>query len=72
MAEPGSIAGKTGKFALARATFLKVLEAERIAEAHDVRGYITCKQHPSALPHQRDLPRAMPGEMNHFEAARDI
>jgi hypothetical protein len=71
MAKPGSIERKTGKFALALATFLQILEADGITEAHKVRAYIAREQHSSRTPQQRDLPRAMPGSMNDFESASD-
>src|SRR5215469_17282878 len=71
MDKPGSIEGETGKFALAHTTFLQVLEANGIAEAHDVRAHISREQHSSRTPQQRDLSGAMPGDMNYFEASRD-
>jgi hypothetical protein len=71
MAEPGCIEGKTGKFSLARTTFLQTLEADGITEAHDVHAYVTREQHSSWTPQQRDLSRAMSRSMNHFEAASD-
>src|ERR1700756_5238707 len=71
MTKPGSIEWKIGKFALAHPTFLQVLEANGITEAHDVRAHISGEQHSSRAPQQRDLPGAMPGDMNYFEATCD-
>src|SRR5215469_14234480 len=71
MAKPGSIEGKTGKFALALTTFLQILEANGITKAHDVRAHISREQHSSRTPQQRDLSGAMPGDMNYLEAACD-
>src|SRR5215469_11755081 len=71
MAKPGSIEGKTGKFALAHTTFLQVLEANGITETHDVCAHVSREQHSSRTPQQRNLSGAMPGNMNYFEATRD-
>ena len=72
MTKPGSIEWKIGKFALAHPTFLQVLEANGITEAHDVRAHISCEQHSFRTPQQRDLSGAMPGDMNYVEATRDL
>ena len=71
MAKPGGIEGKTGKFALARTTFIQILEADGISETHEVHAHIAREQHPSRTPQQRDLSCAMPRSVNNFEAARD-
>src|SRR5215469_3168899 len=71
VAEPDSIEWKTGKFALAGTTILQTLEAERITEAHDVHAHIAREQHSSRAPQQRDLSRAMPRTVNHFDAASE-
>jgi hypothetical protein len=42
-----------------------------ITEAHEVRARIACEQHSSRAPQQRDLSRAMPGNMNDFDTASD-
>jgi len=39
VAEPDSIEGKTGNFALARTTFLQTLKPDGITEAHDVHAH---------------------------------
>ena len=61
----------TGNLALAGTAFLKILEADRITEAHDIRAHISRKEHSSRTPQQRDLSRAMPGDMNYFETNCD-
>ena len=61
----------TGKFALARTTFLQILEADGISEAHEVHAHIAREQHSSRTPQQRDVSRAMPRSMNNFDAASD-
>jgi hypothetical protein len=71
MAEPSGVECKTGKFALARATCLQILEADGITEAHQVRAHIAGEQHPSWTPQQRDVSLAMPRGMNNFDAASD-
>jgi hypothetical protein len=50
MAEPGCIKRKTDSFALARTTFLQTLEADWIAETHDVHTHIAREQHSSRTP----------------------
>jgi len=50
MAEPGSIEGKPGKFALARTAFLQTFEANGITEAHEIRARIAREQHSSRTP----------------------
>jgi len=55
MAEPGSIEGKTGEFALARTTLVQILEADGVTEAHEVHAHIAGEQHSSRTPQQRDL-----------------
>ena len=71
MAKPGSIEGKTGKFALARATFIQILEADGIGEAHQVHAHIAREQHASRTPQQRNLSRTVSRNMNDFDAAGD-
>ena len=46
---------------LAHTAFLRVLEADGITEAHDVRAHISREQHSSRMPQQRDLSGAVPG-----------
>jgi hypothetical protein len=71
MAEPGGIERKTGKLALARTTFLQILEADGITEAHEVHVHIARKQHSPRTPQQRHMSRAVPGGVNYFDAAGD-
>jgi hypothetical protein len=68
MIEPSSIEREAGEFGLACTTVFKVLEAERITEAHDVRADIAREHHSSRAPKQRDLAGAMPGSIDCFDA----
>jgi len=71
MAEPDCIEGKTGELALAGATVGDILEAQRIAKSRDVHEHVRSEQHTSGPPKQRDLPRAMPGNVNDVDASGD-
>jgi hypothetical protein len=68
---PAGIKCKTGKFALARTTFLQVLEPDGITEAHEAGANFAGEQHSSRMPQKGDLSRAVPTNMNDFDAASD-
>ena len=56
---------------MARATFIQILEADGIGEAHQVHAHIAREQHASRTPQQRDLSVTMPRNMDDFDAAGD-
>jgi hypothetical protein len=71
MAEACSLEREIGKFALACATVVQILEADGITKAHDVHDHVAHKQHSPRMPKKRDLSSAMSGSVNNFDAAGD-